>query len=157
MATTDAAKQGVKTLAAQIRGVFAGLDGFAAWADDLEARETTMAASGAAVAALTKERTNLQAEIRDLAGRRDAEVLKSKQAAEKAVAEVKATYIAELGALVTRIDAAREQAQTVERESSARINEATAKVKIAEVALAETTAKYQDVQTAYNALKAKLG
>lgn len=157
MATTEAAKQGVKTLAAQIRGVFAGFEDFVTWAEDLEGREAELALKEASVAGLTKERDNLSAEITDLTARRAGEVVKTTQAAEQAVAVATEKAQAELHDLVTRLDAAREQAQKVEQESSARINEATAKVKLAESSLAETQTKLEEATRALASLKAKLG
>lgn len=156
MATTESAKQGVKTLAAQLRGVFAGLEDFPTWAEDLEAREAALATASSALPALAKERDALTAEIAALTSRRVGEVTKSTQAAEQAVADVKASSYAELTALAARLDAAREQAEKVERESAARIAEATAKAAVAEAALAETTRQYEAVQKALDAIRQKI-
>jgi chromosome segregation ATPase len=157
MAIESVAKQGAKTLAAQLRGVFAGLDALPAWVDELAARDEALAEREAAIPSLQKERDNLTREIADLTGRRTGEVAKSKQAVETGIAATRSASESELHALAARLDAAREQAENVERESAARIAEATAKVGVVETALRETSAQYEAVQKDYNALKAKLG
>lgn len=154
MAKTDTENiDALRTLLNALRGAKDLLGVF----EDAQAARTVLAEQTTRLDKLRTEETALNAKLNGLA----ADVASRTQAHQAALIEsekaIEANKQVALQDAAKRIDEANEKASTVERESAARITEALAKTKVAEVALAETTAQYEAIQRDVNALKAKHG
>lgn len=138
----------------QLVNAVRGAQGLLTVFEDAQAARTLLADAQKRLNGLSQQEASARASLDALAKQVDAQAARNRDVmAEQDRTLADAVAVARTEA-ASRIDAATEQVLRVERDSQARINEATAKAGVAEAALAETTRQYEEVQAKLEAIKA---